>query len=111
MEANMKDIIARLATHQTTPISTCDDDHDDYDDYDDVDNDVDGGSDEDDGGDDGGDEIKASFALGFIPDICHFFTLTYFEAWKFYTQKCVNLRQNCIATKLRNPPQCAKLHT
>ena len=22
-----------------------------------------------------------------------FFTLTYFEAWKFYTQKCVNLRQ------------------
>ena len=57
----MKDIIARLATHQTTPISTCDDDHDD--DYDD-DDDVDGGSDEDDDGDDGGDEIKASFALG-----------------------------------------------
>ena len=22
-----------------------------------------------------------------------FFTPTYFEAWKFYTQKCVNLRQ------------------
>ena len=87
MEANMKDIIARLATHQTTPISTCDDD------------DVDGDGDEDDDGDDGGDEIKASFALGFIPDICHFFTLTYFEAWKFYTQKCVNLRQNCLATK------------
>ena len=58
----MKDIIARLATHQTTPISTCDDDHDDDDD--DVDNDVDDGSDEDDGGDDGGDEIKASFAYG-----------------------------------------------
>ena len=51
MEANMKDIIARLATHQTTPISTCDDD-DDRDD--DVDTDV----------DDGSDEIKASFALG-----------------------------------------------
>ena len=48
----MKDIIARLATHQTTPISTCDDD------------DVDGDGDEDDDGDDGGDEIKASFALG-----------------------------------------------
>ena len=28
-----------------------------------------------------------------IPEICHFFPLTYFEAWKFYTQKCVNLRQ------------------
>ena len=48
----MKDIIARLATHQTTPISICDDD------------DVDGDGDEDDDGDDGGDEIKASFALG-----------------------------------------------
>merc|ERR1712001_476012 len=22
-----------------------------------------------------------------IPDICHFFTLTHFETWKFYTQK------------------------
>ena len=28
-----------------------------------------------------------------IPDICHFFTLANFEAWKFYTQKCVNSRQ------------------
>ena len=23
-----------------------------------------------------------------IPDICHFFTLTHFQAWKFYTQNC-----------------------
>ena len=22
-----------------------------------------------------------------IPDICHFFTLTHFESWKFYTRK------------------------
>ena len=28
-----------------------------------------------------------------IPHICHFFTLPHFEAWKFYTQKCVILRQ------------------
>ena len=35
----------------------------------------------------------------YIPDICHFFTLTYFEACKFYTQKCVNLRQICLTTK------------
>ena len=28
-----------------------------------------------------------------IPHICHFFTLTHFQAWKFYTQKRVNLRQ------------------
>ena len=28
-----------------------------------------------------------------IPHICHFFTLPHFEAWKFYTQKCVNSRQ------------------
>ena len=28
-----------------------------------------------------------------IPDICHFFTLTHFQAWKFYTQKCVNSRK------------------
>ena len=34
-----------------------------------------------------------------------FFTLTHFEAWKFYTQKCVNSRQNLLATKQR------KLHT
>ena len=35
-----------------------------------------------------------------IPDICHFFTLTYFEAWKFYTQKCVNLRQKLPRDKI-----------
>ena len=28
-----------------------------------------------------------------ILDICHFFTLTHIEVWKFYTQKRVNLRQ------------------
>ena len=31
--------------------------------------------------------------MGGIPDICHFFILTHFQAWKFYTQKCVNSRQ------------------
>ena len=42
-----------------------------------------------------------SFAsLLLIPDICHFFTLTYFEAWKFYTQKCVNLRQKLPRDKI-----------
>ena len=29
-----------------------------------------------------------------------FFTLTYFEAWKFYTQKCVNLRQKLPRDKI-----------
>ena len=38
----MKDIIARLATHHTTPISTCDDDDNDDDDGDDCDDDEDG---------------------------------------------------------------------
>ena len=28
------------------------------------------------------------------------FTLTYFEAWKFYTQKCVNLRQKLPRNKI-----------
>ena len=28
-----------------------------------------------------------------IPDICHIFTLAYFEAWKFYTQTCVNSQE------------------
>ena len=28
-----------------------------------------------------------------------FFTLTYFEAWKFYTQKCVNSRQKLPRNK------------
>ena len=28
-----------------------------------------------------------------IPHICHFFTLTHFQAWKFFTQKRINLRQ------------------
>ena len=37
--------------------------------------------------------ISTRIAIVPIPDICHFFTLAYFEAWKFYTQKCVNLRQ------------------
>ena len=36
-----------------------------------------------------GDLVKASSShrSGSIPDICHFFTLTHFESWKFYTQK------------------------
>ena len=35
-----------------------------------------------------------------------FFTHTHFESWKLYTKKCVNLRQNCPATKQRkSPPQ------
>ena len=47
-----------------------------------------------------------------IPDICHFFTLTYFEAWKFYTQKCVNLRQNSIFhLSVQNYTHSVKLHT
>ena len=36
-----------------------------------------------------------------IPDICHFFTLAYFKAWKFYTQKCIIRDKNCFATKQR----------
>ena len=34
--------------------------------------------------------IKVSLAKSVslhIPDICHFFTLTHFESWKFYTRK------------------------
>ena len=34
-----------------------------------------------------------------IPHICHFFTLTQFEARKFYTQKCLNSRQKLICDK------------
>ena len=34
-----------------------------------------------------------------IPDICNFFTLTHFQAWKFYTQKCLNLRQKLLRDK------------
>ena len=35
-----------------------------------------------------------------------FFTLADFEAWKFYTQKCINLRQNSV-----NYTLCVNLHT
>ena len=52
-----------------------------------------------------------------IPDICHFFTPTHFEAWKFYTQKCVNSRQKWprdktekITTAEQNYILCIKLH-
>ena len=36
-----------------------------------------------------GDLVKASSShrSGSIPDICHFFTLTHFESWKFYIRK------------------------
>ena len=49
MEANMKDMIARLATHQTTPISTCNrNDHDEDTFYEDNLDDYDGSYDDDD---------------------------------------------------------------
>ena len=40
------------------------------------------------------------------------FTLTHFEAWKFYTQKCVICDKNFLTTKLRKWPNtlCVKLH-
>ena len=38
-------------------------------------------------------KIAAWSKLCTIPHICHFFTLTHFQAWKFFTQKRVNLRQ------------------
>ena len=31
-----------------------------------------------------------------IPEMCHFLTPAHFEAWKFYTQKCIKLRQNTV---------------
>ena len=34
-----------------------------------------------------------------IPDICHLFTPTHFEAWKFYTQKRENSRQKFTRDK------------
>ena len=39
------------------------------------------------------------------------FTIAPFKAWKFYTQKCVNLQQNCLATKQRKSIFCVKLQT
>ena len=68
--------------------------------------------------------FRMNYATSDIPDICHFFTLTYFEAWKFYTQKCVNSRQKLPRDKQRkfathiasrqnsvNYTLCVKLHT
>ena len=39
-----------------------------------------------------------------------FFTLTYFEAWKFYTQKCVNLQQKLSRDNSVNHHIKAKFH-
>ena len=41
-----------------------------------------------------------------------FFTPTHFEAWKFYTQKCVNLRQKKASRQNSvNYTLCVKLHS
>ena len=51
--------------------------------------------------------------LGGISDICHFFILTQFQAWKFYTQKCVNSRQKLPRDKTAcecKVTQCVSLH-
>ena len=67
---------------------TIDGDYDDDDDDDgDYDDDLDDQADYDDYGD-YGDYDDNAYLIFVI-----FFTLPHFEAWKFYTQKCVNSRQ------------------
>ena len=39
-----------------------------------------------------------------------FFTLANFEAWKFYTQKCVNLQQKLPRDTLCKIKYCLKVH-